>query len=174
MTKEQIIDLIYTDPEYLAACKQITNYADCSEDLFQEVIMKLFTHPEQELIDIYDRGEIRFFFVGIISRMWHWKRGNFYQLYRFPGTIGTPDHLEQIADIVEEDDWHEFLQKAQDQVKAQLEERKQSNDKSEWFDIHLFEKYLQYGSYRKLEQETGIARSTASARINRYKQKLKR
>lgn len=181
ITKEGIIDMIWKDKEYKLACRNIAKGDELYKDMFQELIIILCQYDETKLIAVYNRGEIKYFIVAIISRMWHSPRHPFYKLYREPYIEFKEKHMPPVLDNIpnenEEEEHRLQIIKAGQDVKRQLEQWKGSSNSGEWYKGTLFEKYIEEGSYRKLSKVTGIPRKslaeTNKKTIEEIKQILK-
>ncbi|GEP95551.1 RNA polymerase sigma factor [Chitinophaga cymbidii] len=97
MTRDEIIEIIAKDKEYMTICRQVTALkADqYAEDLYQELFLIIMALPEQRLKDLYATC-FRCYYYRMAERQFYSDNSRFHKTMRKPGTF-IRARLEDIA-----------------------------------------------------------------------------
>lgn len=83
MTKADILNTIYQDEEYDKAimniCREKTHFF---EDVKQEIFIMLLEKPEDLIVELYESGKLKFYFVRIVMNQIRSDQSLFYRKYR--------------------------------------------------------------------------------------------
>lgn len=89
MTRNEIIEGIYKDSQYLSYCKQVCSGGDLHNDLFQYVVLYLMEMNESKLIALSESGGLRMYVARIIYINAKSDRSDFMKQYN--GKIELPE-----------------------------------------------------------------------------------
>ena len=92
---KELITKIAENKEYLTICRKITGGNLLYKDLFQEALIILLEYDQQKVIDIYNRGEIKFFLTRIFIILYTKKTSPFNRKY-FTKEVSMTDHNGKI------------------------------------------------------------------------------
>lgn len=153
--------------EIVAELYQSKDFNDCiskmepeylRDDLRSEVILILLETKAEKLLDIYQKGALKFYAVRIILNLIQGNRSNFNKRYRQPVSEFTKEMANKFsvddqadADRVEE---NEAMGVLMDQVIDEV-------DGLYWYNRQILELYMEHGNYRAIEKETRIPYSSA-------------
>lgn len=60
---------------------------DDIDDLAQEIFLILLEYDRDKIIDMYNKGQLKFFIVGVVQRQYHSKTSPYYKKYKKYYTI---------------------------------------------------------------------------------------
>lgn len=60
---------------------------DDIDDLAQEIFLILLEYNRDKIIDMYNKGQLKFFIVGVVQRQYHSKTSPYYKKYKKYYTI---------------------------------------------------------------------------------------
>lgn len=80
MTNNSIIEAISGDVREIIANMAVQD--DHKDDLFEEVILILLTYDHNKLLDVYLKGQIRFFISRILCNQYYSTHSYFYKTYK--------------------------------------------------------------------------------------------
>lgn len=179
-TRHQIIGELFRSKEF-NDCIGKMQPEHLREDLKAEVMVALCELDEARLIEIYKTGGLTYYTVRIILNMIQSNTSPFYKKYRqvfnqfMDGTnaVEEIDHELEGERVVEIKNYISSLFGEEDfelrQSKEQFEhsiakwvdEQTQCQDNEYWYCMKMLQLYIELGSYRKIEEETGIAWQSA-------------
>lgn len=157
MTKTDIIDQISHSSEWVGICRKIAKGSDIHQDLFQEFIIVLMGMPECKVVTMHESGELQFYCVRVLFRMFNSSNTPFFRNYRARQAdirIPQPDEYDHDID-------HDFAR-----VEKIL-------DGLPWYEREIFRAYMKAGSYRKLAKATGIVAPSIAATVNKVRRKIR-
>lgn len=153
--------------EIVAELYQSKEFNDCirrmepehlRDDLRSEVILILLETRAEKLLDIYQKGALKFYTVRIILNLIQSTRSDFYKRYRQPISEFTADLMNKFSVDDEADaelvDEKEAVGRLLDQVIDEV-------DGLYWYNRQILELYMKHGNYRAIEKETRIPYSSA-------------
>lgn len=119
------------------------------DDLKAEVALILCEHSDEKIISIHESSplSLKYYTVRIILNLIQSKTSPFYKKYRTPITEFTDSHEQ--ADV--EDDFNARLKKETSEQKVL-----DIIDGLYWYDKEMLNLYMEVGSYRKMQAQTGI------------------
>jgi hypothetical protein len=167
MKAKEIINKIAAGREYKDICRNIAKGNQLYEDLFQELIIILCEYDPVKLEDIYDRGQIKWFIIKILTNQYKSKHSPFHKKFRAFSertTISDIDFPEDPTDNNED-----LLNIVDTAIERHL-----FTDQNDWYETNLFKSYIEVGSLRKLSQKTGISRSAISYSVDGFKNTIKK
>lgn len=174
MQYRELITKIAKNKEYLTICRKITGGNLLYKDLFQEALIILLEYDNQKIIDIYERGEIKFFITRIFIILYTKKTSPFNRKYIKYQSLGTNKHKFSGN---RNDDHSYDIEKDQDtEKKCTLikEELKIENDDDPlWYENKLFLEFLAKGSIKKLAEDTQINYQSISSTIRKVRKRIK-
>lgn len=113
------------------------------DDLRAEVALILCEMPEEKIMNLHQCGALRFYAVRIIMNLAQSNSSPFYKKYRVPWV-----ELDNIPELAAQEYDYERERRYTSAI-AEI-------DNLHWYDKELLKLYLKLGSYRAMEQETGI------------------
>lgn len=145
MTKNQIIENLFTGK----------NFTDCigkmeprhlQEDLKMEVISIVCEWPEEKIVQLYKDKALEFYVVRVILNQATSPRSGFYYKFRKDQavelTANIPDNKED---------------QREREVKETIEHiALEEINKLYWYDAEMIRLYMKLGSFRAIEEHTGI------------------
>ena len=140
MTKNQIITELYQSKEVEELILKIQP-SDLRDDLKQYVFHVLCEKPDEFIIELNSKNQLKYYAVRIITNSIFSDRSFFYVNYRNQKEV----YCDQFADIKDEETNHDLLDKCEKEV-----------EKLYWYNQELLKLYAKNGSYRAVSQETGI------------------
>jgi hypothetical protein len=138
MTRNQIIAELFTSKDFNACIKKMKPES-LQDELKAEVALILCEKPDGVIIELWELGKLRFYTVRIILNLIQSSSSPFYKKFR-TSTV----ELSEIAEpmIIEYDG-------RKDHAINEIENLY-------WYDKEILKLYIQYGTYRKVEEITGI------------------
>lgn len=169
MTRNQIIAQLFTgknfneciskmDPDYLR------------EDLKMEVALIVCEWPEEKVCGLHQEGKLEFYVVRVILNMLSNKYSPFFKRYR----SAILEYKDSLAHNFREDreqedgvslgpprilravQWEDVEHKDREKKEHAEDEALRHIDTLHWYNAGLLKLYFKEGSYRALEEKTGI------------------
>lgn len=138
MTKNEILSELFTSKDF-NQCIRKMKPENLQDELRAEVALILCEKPEDLIIGLADRKELRFYTVRIILNLIQSNTSQFYKKFRV-------NNLE-LSEIIEP-------------IIIEYDERKDTAiseiDNLYWYDREILKLYAEHGTYRKVEEVTGI------------------
>tara|TARA_R110002096_G_scaffold390091_3_gene584522 strand:- start:1120 stop:1728 length:609 start_codon:yes stop_codon:yes gene_type:complete len=153
-----IVDLLGDQSLKDLAQKLTSEYA---EDLIQEVALLLLEMSEEKWDEINKGGYLRFYVVRTIITMGTSPRSSFarkYELFQNKGEI------TELADEPNTSDEKEKL----------FNELEKALDGLYWYDAEILKAYVNEGSYRKVQQKTGIPFRSVGNTVKKVIEQIKK
>lgn len=170
---KELITRIAENEEYLAICHKITGGNSLYKDLFQEALIILLEYDNEKIIEIYKRGEIRFFLTRIFTNLYKNKNSIFnrkYLRYEYPNPLNGSVHV-----LAEEEDY-DFEKDKETEIKCSLIKRElkiKDDDDPLWYEKKIFLEYLDKGSIGKLAEHTQINYQSISTTLRNVRKRIK-
>lgn len=162
MTRNEIIEGIYKDSQYLSYCKQVCGSGDLYKDLFQYAVLYLMEMNEDKLIALNESGGLRMYIVRIIYINAKSERSEFNKQYADRVVYEDMYEPESIDENIISD------------VEAEL--RKEvifCNSKNIYpASAKLLEIYAECGSYQEVANRTKIPYKTVRRHIITLREKI--
>lgn len=153
-----ILTEIATNEKIKAHAFKCAKGSDLWQDCISDLIITLAELNKDKLIDLYNKGTIYLYCFKIIWLSFNSEKSPFYRKY-IKRSLYIPMETETSFDYCET------------YVNERLDELEKDSIKYPT-DIHLFRLYLKFGSFRKVEKETGIQAMTVCKIINKLKTKI--
>lgn len=138
MTKNEILSELFTSKDF-NQCIRKMKPESLQDELKAEVALILCEKPEDLIIGLADRKELRFYTVRIILNLIQSNTSQFYKKFRVNNL-----ELSEISEptIIEYDE-------RKDTAISEI-------DNLYWYDREILKLYAEHGTYRKVEEVTGI------------------
>ena len=78
------------------------------DDLEQEIYMILLEYNQDRIIEMYEKNQLRYFIVGIISRQYNSKTSPFYKKYKKYYTLIDGNYINN-EDVMEDDNNEDYV-----------------------------------------------------------------
>lgn len=193
MTRNEIIEGIYKDSQYLSYCKQVCNGGDLYNDLFQYVVLYLMEMNEAKLIALSESGGLRMYVARIIYINAKSDRSEFMKQYN--GRIELPErayffeggngnfvrnkqtNFERIIKSEQYNDSNNFGESEEYDIEDVEEELRKEvvfcNSKNIYpASAKLLEIYAECGSYQEVANRTKIPYKTVRRHIITLREKI--
>ena len=157
MQVSDIINEIHNDGNLEQACKKIN--INMAKDLYQEAILRLMELGHDRLNEIYSGGYIHFYAIRLVVNESKNKSKLNRQLGREDSITDTIPH--RTYDISDRIDDRDLLSRVNNELK-----------KFPKMDQEMFRIYHKLGSYRKVEEATGIPYCTVRYWVNEIKEHI--
>lgn len=155
MTRERILTNLFTSKEFIQ-CIDKMDPASLRDELKAEVGLILCEMDEAKLIGLAERGELKYYTVRIIINQIQSKSSPFYKKFRIP--VMPAEFLPELPDTGYDD--------SGDRAISEIENLY-------WYDAELMKMYAEHGTYRKIEQLTGIPFESVYKTITRACKEIK-
>lgn len=168
--RNQIIQGVYNDKQYLSYCKRVCKQGDLYNDLFQYVVLYLLEMPELKLIELHESGNLRSYIARIIYINANSERSEFRKQYRSELDI---DGLV----LMQVEDYADFeIELKLNHVKSELtKEINECTEKGVYpASVKLLEMYAETGSFQEVANRTNIHYRTVYRHINSLIDKIKK
>lgn len=152
----ELIDLIYKDPKFIKACRQITGGSELADDLLQHCAIKI----HEKKIDSKSITSPIQFFKAVAWREWNTKSSKFNQQYGHKDRVPLIGHTNAIVPKDEPNftDW----------LNAYLSEPKKN--KALKFQNEIFLLYLKLNSTQKVSEYLKIEINVIKKSVRNYTQ----
>lgn len=138
MTKNEILSELFTSKDF-NQCIRKMKPENLQDELKAEVALILCEKPEALILGLADRKELRFYTVRIILNLIQSNTSQFYKKFRV-NNLELSEIIEPI--IIEYDE-------RKDTAISEIENLY-------WYDREILKLYAEHGTYRKVEEVTGI------------------
>lgn len=167
ITKIQLMNHLASDKKLLNEVKAKI-HKHWSEDIFQDILMYIHEKYDEEfLLKLNTKNQIKYFIFGILWRQTHSTKNKTYKNYGL-GYSG----LEIKFDLPIETDNSNYELFDPSQSKELIDNALKDN--VNWYDKEIFLTYLNSNkSFRELELELNISRTSLTNTVNKVKQKIK-
>lgn len=148
MTARQLLEDLYKSKE-LKECLAKIRPVEVQQDVLQHTFTELLLKDESFILDIWNRGKLTAYVAKMLYNMANLQRSSF----NYPNRHDYyPEHLPEVVEVKEE------------KIDVPL-------DKLYWYEAEILKLYAEHGSYRKVEELTGISHvsvynTVKKARIN--------
>jgi len=165
MNFDAIISEYYSKSDIIAFFKKIAG--DWWEELRQDVFVILCEYDRDKIIDMHQRKCLKFFIVRISLNQFRSKTSKFYY-NNFKNNKDVLSLAEDInaldSDFVLLDMWNSNQKDRADllQREAKLERIEKATDKLRYFENEIFRLWIELGSYKAINNKTGIPTRTVS------------
>lgn len=179
MTRDQIIQQLFTGQNFRDAIQKMEP-AHLRDDLQMEVIAEVCEWPDEKVMDLHGRGRLGFYVAKVMLFMVINKYSPFYKKYRASVAEYVDDWNSDDKDHMHEGDAAGPKRRLNAGVKVEIEDiqvreiRELQEDAAMglidnlyWYDQQLIKLYIQHGSYRAIEGETGIPWESAYKSIQK-------
>lgn len=138
MTRNEIITELFTSKDFNNCIKKMKP-VNLQDELKAEVALILCEKPEDKIVELYCSGMLKFYTVRIILNLIQSNTSPFYKKFR----VSNVELSEIIEPVIVEYDHRK------DAAIEAIEDLY-------WYDREIMKIYIEHGTYRKVEQETGI------------------
>ena len=160
MNYEELIHKIVNDKAIREIAYKIAGNSDISEDLYQEIILTILEMDKEQILKLEKKKQLNFYIVRIATSHFRNPYNSFAKKYQ---------HLQVFKDrdkeIIKE---MQILNNTTPTDIAKLSKLKQLT----WYEREMCKIYSEFGSARKVEQQTGISYRSVAHTIKQAKQKL--
>jgi len=157
--KNEIITTLYQSKEVNDFIKKIKP-VDLQDDLKQYAFTVLCEKPDEFIIELNNKKQLKFFLVKIISNSVFSNRSGFLTQHKLNDELHV-DVMEQQIDTA--DNYHELIDKCVIETK-----------KLYWYNQELLNLYSIHGSYRAVSEITKIPVKSIYNAIKKGKQQIKK
>lgn len=156
MTREQIIRDMYLDKDIAQAIGKMQP-AELQEDLRQEIFLVVSEMKEERLLDMFEKGYLKYFIVRTMLNMAKSDRSTFYRTFR-----------RNFSEYMEHHDQPEQIQEDRsDQISSNME-------KLHWYEREIFHLYAENGkNIVRLSKETNIPYRSLFKTVNKVKKQMR-
>lgn len=172
--RNQIIEEIYRDTQYINYCRKVCNDSFLADDLFQYLILYLMEMPEGKLEALYNEGNLRNYIARIIYCSINGNRSQFLKEIKDSNNILSLNQCDFFllkSENENENNKHLLLDKIDEFIDK--EEKRCNTKKIYPVSLRLFEIYKKEGSCKAVSKLTGINYKTVSRHIKIIINKLK-
>jgi len=158
ITKPLILEQVVRDGKFLKICQKITHNNELYKDLFQECILILLEQPEQKIVELHSKDELKPFFIRIVQNNYNSKTSPFFKKYKSKVEF-KKDEGEQTESSYDYDKLVEYINSG-------------GSTRVEWFDTQIVKLLVSEKNIYKLEKKTGINRASLRNAISRFKDRI--
>lgn len=159
MTYHQII-IHLTKVNYIRNTCNIAG--ELAEDLFQHTWLKILELPKEKIEQIFNNGYIRFYIYRMIISEIHNPNNPFLKVMTFK--------TEPLQDNLVAEEYNHEQDKTFEQTTSQV---KSKINNLFWYDKKIFELYIEHGSLRKVEKQTGIKYGAINQTVTKVRRVLR-
>ena len=164
MSKAEILTQIANEKKYIDYCKRVggRDYMD----LYQHVFEIMAEQTEEKLIELENTNKIGVFYACIAYRNFNSKTSTFYNIYK-----RSSDKIAEIdkRDLINTSDKTPPIT----YLNKKLKEYADKSEKN-WYDINIFNIYVELGTLRAVEEKTGIHFTSLRYSLKKVKKELKK
>lgn len=140
--------------EFLSKIKPI----EIQDDLKQYAFAVLCEKPDDFIIELHNRKQLRYYFVKIVTNSVFSDRSGFYKLHH-----NSKEIQYEIPDVIDDsDNYHELIDQCANEVKNIY-----------WYNAELLSLYSIHGTYRAVSEITNIPVKSVHNAIKKAKQQIK-
>lgn len=158
MTKNQIISQLYESRELDELISKIQP-SDLQDDLRQYVFHMICEKPDEFVISLHEKKQLKFFVVKIITNSVFSNQSAFYRMFRKKHEVCT----DVFSDVEDEESNHEMIDKCEAAMKDLY-----------WYHQEILKMYVELGNYRKVSLVTGIPLTSIHNAVKKAKSDIKK
>ena len=162
MTKNQIIEKLYLSKNFNDCIKKMEPVY-LQDDLKSEVIAIVCDWTEEKIVDLHTKNQLEFYVVRVIINQIKSKTSPFYTKYRKSFAELTGEEPHDCTDLKE----RELKELTEDIAIKDI-------DNLYWYDAEILRLYLELGTYRAIQEKTGIPFISCYVNIKKSLKTLKR
>lgn len=147
MTRNQIIENLFTGKNF-TDCISKMEPRHLQDDLKMEVISIVCEWPEEKVIQLYNDKILEFYVVKVILTQAKSPRSGFYYKFRKDPTVELSTNITPAASNEDVRD-REIKEKFEHIALSEI-------DKLYWYDAEMIRLYMKLGSFRAIQDHTGI------------------
>lgn len=156
--RNDIISELYQSKEVNELISKIRP-VELQDDLKQYAFAVLLEKPDQFIIDLHNKKQLRYFLVKIITNSVFTNRSGFMTLHKLSNNIDV-DAISDIDDM--SSNCHDLLDNCNKEIKNIY-----------WYNAELLNLYAIHGSYRKVADITQIPTKSVYNAIKKAKEQIK-
>ncbi len=166
--RDRILSGLYESKE-LADCIGKMDHRHLHDELKQELFIVLCELPDDKLLGMHGRGELRYYAVRVILNMINSNTSRFYKVFRSKALLNMDIDLGNLFNDKFQDNG------VQDKIDIEEKENKllDAVNKLGWYDKGITELYMKEGSMGKVAKKVGIPKSSVKQTIDRAKKSIK-
>jgi hypothetical protein len=148
--------------ELLGICNKITKHNTLAGDLLNDVILQLYDRKEINLKSL-EENQIKYYIVKCLTINWYSKTSPFYRKVRKESTLYN--ELFDTFNLIDKDDIfteHHIMEI----VETEFTE-------TDWFHKIIFNKYLAFGSLKKVSTDTKIPLTSIARYVKETRETIK-
>lgn len=178
LNKTIILEKVYTNKMLNDAIRNIVDWR-YREDFLSHFILQIANTKEDKLIQLYERGQLDWFCLRVMTNQWKSKNSTFWKIYRNNGFSGKNliDFTDEEVSEDIEDDINELALVDEDilkqKIKLLLTEQYEDFYANQYhrtlFELYYFEKK----NLRQISEQTDIKINSISRSIRKTKKYLK-
>lgn len=172
MTVNEIIERLYISKD-LDDCIRKLVRRDHWEDFKQEFILKMYEIPEERLLGLNERNELKFYVVRSLINLVKLKHGIYQKRYLDYNTVYDPDIMPMIQDETVEIDQRILDEAKEEQILNEVRYGLDNSFNSPFYRC-ILEAVDRCGSMREASRVTGIHVSVISRSIKKIREHLNR
>ena len=158
LTKNEILTNLYLNNEVDELINKIKP-EDLRDDLKQYAFAVLCEKPEEFIIDLNNKKQLKYFLVKIISNSIFSNRSGFLTQHKNSKEL----LIDIIPDIIDNDDnYHDMIDKCIDE-----------SSKIYWYNQELLQLYSIHGTYREVSRITNIPVKSVHNAVKKAKEQIK-
>lgn len=162
MGKTEILEALYNGKNFRECIERVAP-EDLRDDLRQEIILRLCEQDDSKIIGLHERGELEFYTVRVIINEIRGKSNGFAKKYRTNYVELTEREIAEEPDVPDRE------------LKEQLEDFTLSEiDSLYWYDSEMIKLYMRIGTFRGIQDLTGIPHVSCFKTIKKAMATLKR
>lgn len=157
--RNDIISELYQSKEVNELISKIRP-VELQDDLKQYAFAVLLEKPEQFIIDLYNKKQLKYFLVKIITNSVFTNRSGFMTLHK----LSKDMDVDAMSDVENESsNYHDLLDSCTTEIKNVY-----------WYNAELLSLYAEHGSYRKVSEVTSIPVKSVYNAIKKAKETIKK
>lgn len=180
MERNEIIEQIYNDPRF-NECISRMEPEDLRDDLKSEVALILLNQPERKLKTLHRKGELIYYAIRIVNTATKGNRTPFNRKHKSRMTtvpyniVEEPIDTERAEREAKEEPVFEIILRIK-----QIAYQENPTYVTElfpvvnWYSQYMLSLYLKLGTYRAMENETGILWESCYKTVTKAKEQLKK
>lgn len=162
MTRNQIVEQLFVGKNF-NDCLRKMEPEHLQEDLKMEVISIVCEWPDEKVIKLYEEKSLEFYVVRVILNQVKSKTSPFAKLYRTPIVPIT----KEVLNVEEDLEARAIKEMVEDLTIEEI-------NRLYWYDAEMIRLYLKLGSFRAIEEDTGIPFISCYKNIKKSLNTLKR
>jgi DNA-directed RNA polymerase specialized sigma24 family protein len=160
---------VVEDARYSDYCVRLCKGKDIHKDLYQYTILALLELDESTLIDVFNRGKLHSYIVGIMYKSIYGNRSRFIKEYNGIA-LGELDDNIDIPEPDEASGFDEFMVRFDEEILKECNRCIQSGVYPAA--VKIYEIYEQVGSYKKVSECTRIPYKTVLRQVHETRQTI--